>query len=81
MKVEEHISVDPNICHGKPCIKGTRILVSVILGALAAGTSFDEILVGCPLNPTRLSPGGVARRRTHKQRVPAPEAAHLVTAG
>jgi len=48
MKVEEHISVDPNICHGKPCIKGTRILVSVILGALAAGTSFDEILEEFP---------------------------------
>jgi uncharacterized protein (DUF433 family) len=47
-KVWEHISVDPNICHGKPCIKGTRILVSVILGALAAGTSFDEILEEFP---------------------------------
>ena len=47
-KVWEHISVDPNICHGKPCIKGTRILVSVILGVLAAGTSFDEILEEFP---------------------------------
>ena len=47
-KVWEHISVDPNICHGKPCIKGTRLLVSVILGVLAAGTSFDEILEEFP---------------------------------
>ena len=47
-RVWEHISVDPNICHGKPCIKGTRILVSVMLGAIAAGASFDEIIEEFP---------------------------------
>ncbi len=40
----ERISVDPNVCHGKPCIKGTRIMVSIILDYLTAGESEDEIL-------------------------------------
>jgi len=33
----ELISIDPNVCHGQPCIKGTRVLVTVVLDALAAG--------------------------------------------
>ncbi len=40
----ERISIDPNICHGKPCIKGTRIMVSIILDYLRAGESVKEIL-------------------------------------
>lgn len=44
----EHISVDPAICHGNACIKGTRILVSVILDNLAAGVSEQEILENYP---------------------------------
>lgn len=44
----EHITVDPAICHGKPCIKGTRIVVSSILDNLAAGLSRDEILSSYP---------------------------------
>lgn len=42
------ISVDPQICHGKPCIKGTRIMVSVILDNLAAGLTVDEIVAEYP---------------------------------
>ncbi|MCE9520873.1 MAG: DUF433 domain-containing protein [Alphaproteobacteria bacterium] len=38
------ISIDPGICHGKACIKGTRIMVSVVLDNLAAGKSADEIV-------------------------------------
>ena len=38
------ISVDANICHGKPCITGTRIMVSVILDNLAEGVYEVEIL-------------------------------------
>jgi uncharacterized protein (DUF433 family) len=38
------ISIDPAICHGKACIKGTRIMVSVVLDNLAAGQSPDEIV-------------------------------------
>lgn len=43
MDWRERISVDPQICHGKACIKGTRIMVSVILDNLAAGVSPEEI--------------------------------------
>ena len=42
------ITVDPQICHGKACFKGTRILVSVILDNLGAGLSFEEILRNYP---------------------------------
>jgi uncharacterized protein (DUF433 family) len=48
MKWQDRISVDPNICHGKVCIKGTRIMVTVILDNLAGGVSADEILRGYP---------------------------------
>jgi uncharacterized protein (DUF433 family) len=48
MNWREHISVDPLVCHGKACIKGTRIMVSVILDNLAAGVSPEEILKSYP---------------------------------
>jgi len=35
--------VDPRVCHGKACIKGTRVMVSVILDSLAAGAGQEEI--------------------------------------
>ena len=38
------ITVDPDICHGKPCIRGLRYPVEVMLGALASGMSWAEIL-------------------------------------
>jgi uncharacterized protein (DUF433 family) len=44
----KRISVDPMVCHGKPCIRGTRIFISVILDNLAAGVSADEILESYP---------------------------------
>ena len=42
------ISVDPNICFGKPCIKGHRIWVSLILDFLASGMTFEELLEEYP---------------------------------
>jgi len=39
----DRISIDPAICHGKPCIRGTRIPIFVILDSLAAGMTYDEI--------------------------------------
>ncbi|MEX0701820.1 MAG: DUF433 domain-containing protein [Planctomycetales bacterium] len=45
---KDRISVDPAICHGKACIKGTRIMVSVILDNLAAGESREAMLRGYP---------------------------------
>lgn len=41
---QDRISINPNVCHGKACIRGTRIMVSVILDNLAAGVSQEEIL-------------------------------------
>lgn len=38
------ISVNPNVCFGKPCIRGTRIWVSLILDLLASGSSVEEVL-------------------------------------
>ena len=40
---QDRVSIDPRVCHGKPCIQGTRIMVSIILDYLKAGESFDEI--------------------------------------
>lgn len=48
MKWQERISVDPQVCHGKACIAGTRIMVSVVLDNLASGLSRDEILASYP---------------------------------
>jgi len=44
----ERISIDPNVCFGKPCIRGTRIWVSLILDLLASGTSMEELLEEYP---------------------------------
>ena len=43
MSWRDRISVDPAICHGAACIKGTRVMVSVILDNLAAGESQEGI--------------------------------------
>jgi uncharacterized protein (DUF433 family) len=45
---QDRISVNPNVCHGKACIRGTRVLVSVVLDNLAARVSRDEILSSYP---------------------------------
>lgn len=44
----DRISADPNICHGKPCVKGTRIMVAVILDNLAEGISPERIVAEYP---------------------------------
>ena len=48
MNWRERITVDPLVCHGKACIKGTRIMVSVILDNLADGICEEEILKSYP---------------------------------
>jgi len=45
---QERISINPAVCHGKACIRGTRVMVSVILDNLAAGVQPDEILTSYP---------------------------------
>ena len=48
MTLLERISADPQVCHGKACIRGTRIMVSVILDNLAASVPVEEILDSYP---------------------------------
>ncbi len=48
MSWQEHITVDPYVCHGKACIRGTRVMVSVVLDNLAAGQSVEKILESYP---------------------------------
>lgn len=48
MDWSERLSVDPAVCHGRVCIKGTRVMASVILDNLAAGASREEICAGYP---------------------------------
>ena len=50
---EEHISVDPEICHGKPCIKGTRVLVATVVASLEDGMTADEIRSHFPSMPSK----------------------------
>jgi len=48
----DRISIDPTVCHGKPVIRGTRVLVSTLLGAIAGGDSIETVLEDYP-NVTR----------------------------
>ena len=47
-KLLERISINPKIMFGKPCIKGTRLTVEIILEKLAGGQSFEEIIEDYP---------------------------------
>jgi uncharacterized protein (DUF433 family) len=44
----ERVSIDPEICGGKPCIRGTRLWVSLILDFLADGLTEAELIADCP---------------------------------
>ena len=44
----ERISVNPAVCFGKPCIRGTRIWVSLLLDFLASGMTIEEIIGDYP---------------------------------
>lgn len=43
MNEDNRIVIDPAICHGKPVVRGTRIPVSLIVGSLAGGMTFEEV--------------------------------------
>jgi uncharacterized protein (DUF433 family) len=45
---QERITINPAVCHGKACIRGTRVMVSVILDNLVAGVSREEIIGSYP---------------------------------
>ncbi len=44
----KRISVNPEVCFGKPCIKGTRVWISLIVDNLASGTTEQELLENYP---------------------------------
>ena len=46
--MHKRIEINPLICHGKPIVKGTRVMVSTILGAMASGDSTEMILEDYP---------------------------------
>lgn len=48
MDMSRYISISPNICHGKPCFKGTRIMVYLVLEMLEAGADVTEIKEAYP---------------------------------
>lgn len=47
-QMDKRIQIDPAICHGKPVIRGTRVLVSTLLGALSGGDSIEAVLEDYP---------------------------------
>lgn len=49
------ISMDPAVCHGKPVIEGTRVLVSIVLGALAGGDSRSVVAEDYQLTEDQIS--------------------------
>jgi uncharacterized protein (DUF433 family) len=42
--MHERIVVNPKVCHGKPVIKGTRVPIAIIVGSLAGGMTYDEVM-------------------------------------
>ena len=60
MDWQDYIVVDPQICHGKACFKGTRVMVSVVLDNLAVGMTNDEILTSYPSLPQDAIPAAIA---------------------
>jgi uncharacterized protein (DUF433 family) len=48
MDWRDYVTVDPGVCHGRACVRGTRIMASVVLDNLAAGLSIEELLQSYP---------------------------------
>ena len=46
--LNDRIEINPEVCHGKPVVRGTRVLVSQILGALSGGDSIEDVLADYP---------------------------------
>ena len=73
----DRIAIDPQVCFGKPCIKGTRIWVSLILDFLASGESEAQILAAYPqLEPEDIRAALAYAAEVARERVvPVPSAA------
>ena len=48
IKWEEYIEIDPDLHHGDPCIRGTRVPVAIIVGSLADGMTVSDIIEAYP---------------------------------
>jgi uncharacterized protein (DUF433 family) len=57
---QDYITVDPAVCHGKACFRGTRVLVSVVLDDLAAGSTIDSLRRSYPTLPPEAVPAALA---------------------
>ena len=73
----DRIAIDPQVCFGKPCIRGTRIWVSLILDFLASGESEAQILAAYPqLEPDDIRAALAYAAEVARERiVPVPSAA------
>lgn len=60
MNWQDYIVVDPEICHGQACFRGTRVMVSVVLDNLAAGMGSEEILTSYPSLPREAISAAIA---------------------
>jgi uncharacterized protein (DUF433 family) len=67
---KDHVTIDPEIRHGEPCIRGTRIPIAVIVGSLADGMSEEEIRRAYP----QVTPEGIRAALAY-----AAEALHFET--
>jgi len=72
MDWREHIAVDPTVCHGQACIRGTRIPASVVLDNLASGLSAAEIVKSYPsLTPAAIQAAVAYAAELARERVVA----------
>jgi uncharacterized protein (DUF433 family) len=73
----DRIAIDPQVCFGKPCIKGTRIWVSLILDFLASGESESQVLAAYPqLEPDDIRAALAYAAEVARERImPVPSAA------
>ena len=69
MKWQERISVDPRICHGTACIRGTRVMVSVVLDNLAANETPAAIAAAYHIAPEDIQAALLYASELAKERV------------
>lgn len=84
MHWEERIVMAPDLHHGEPCVKGTRVPVAMIIGSLADGMTWEEILEAYPqltLEDIRAALTYAAEAVRHEWLIPLPEVHHADQSG
>jgi len=66
---QNRIVADPAVCHGKACIKGTRVMVSVVLDNLAAGETPEQIAAAYRLAPEDIQAALLYAAELTKERI------------